>query len=87
MTDYKISPGLLAEITAERQRQIDKGYTAESDDNSCQHWRTKINTVVAIIKLCLNSRDYPAYRKCLKELVALALAACESYDRLNKTGE
>ncbi len=94
MTDYKISPELLAEITAERQRQIDKGHTAERDDNSFRnnqyHWGTKLNTAVFLVKRSLNDGDsparrkYPAYRKNLKEIAALAIAACESYDRIKK---
>ncbi len=84
MTDYKISTELLAEITAERQRQIDKG----TDDYPAQGGRCKdIIWAATRAKNCVVMNSLDAYRRRMKQIAALAIAACENYDRLNKTGE
>ncbi len=89
MTDYKISPELLTEITAERQRQIDDGFTAEWEDENktllC--WYRDVFYYLSTAQHTANTNLPARYRHHMARVLERAIAACESYDRLNKTGE
>lgn len=75
---------LVAELEQERQRQIDKGFGPEWDDDSktLEDWCNDIEAYVVWARQMYRMRSPEKYRRRMKQIAVLAIAACESFDRL-----
>jgi hypothetical protein len=77
--------GIFKEISDERDRHVAKGYDANFDDG--QGLTTFCDAIVAYstwAKQMINMESPKEYRKRMMQVAALAIAACESYDRKDK---
>ena len=75
---------IIDEVIAERQRQIDKGYFPLSWDDKTktfEDWCSDIEAYVAWARQMYRMKSPMKYRHRMKQIAALAVAACESYDR------
>ena len=82
-TEYRISQEITLELNAERLRQIAKGFDNEWDDESkyFADWCNDIEAYVVWARQMYRMRSPEKYRKRMLQIAALAIAACESYDR------
>lgn len=79
-----ISERVLCQLEAERNRQIDKGYTLEKDDEMKNHltWCSDIEAYCIWARQMGRMGALPKYRHRMMQIAALAIAACESFDRV-----
>ena len=76
---------VIHEVIAERQRQIEKGFTPEWDEEAKteEDWCNDIEAYIAWARQMYRMRSPKKYRHRMKQVAALAIAACESYDRIH----
>jgi len=81
-----IEPNLLAEIENERQRQVDKGHTPFTDclRKNPGIWCEDIYAYVIWAKQMDAMTSPERYRRRIMQVAALAIAACEAFDRENE---
>ena len=78
-----ISERALSQLEAERNRQIDKGYTPESDDTKdYNEWCNDIHAYCSWARQMCRMESPHKYRARMMQIAALAIAACESFDRV-----
>lgn len=78
---------VIAEVMTERQRQAGKGFNAEWDDTAktVEDWCNDIEAYVVWARQMHRMRSPEKYRRRMKQIAALAIAACESFDRKEKS--
>ena len=71
------------EIDNERKRQIEKGYNAKWDDEikTIEDFCNDIEAYVVWARQMHRMRSPEKYRRRMMQIAAIAIAACESYDR------
>jgi len=71
------------EITYERSRQRAKGFNANHDATKTpENWCNDIEAYVVWARQMSRMGSDKKYRKRMKQIAALAVAACESFDQL-----
>ena len=76
-TDY-----VLTEVSGERERQKSKGYDIVHDDaQGLDNFCDDIEAYTAWARQMFRMRSPSKYRKRMIQIAALAVAACESFDR------
>ena len=76
---------MIEEIKNERLRQIAKGYNADSDDNkTSDNWCNDIIAYAQWARQMGRMGSPEKYRRRMKQIAAMAISACESFDRLKK---
>jgi hypothetical protein len=78
--NYSLLMGTVAEIVHERQRQVEKGFTKEKDDDLMPHnWQ---DLLVRYVHKVEDAETPEEYRAQLVKIAAIAVAAVEAYDRV-----
>lgn len=73
---------VMHEVLEERGRQVDKGYTSDSDDDKQPfNWYEDIDSYNSWARLMLSMDSPDKARKRFVQIAALAVAAVESIDR------
>lgn len=82
ITDDLLKREMILELQRERLRQIEKGYVVDWDDTkSPENWCNDIEAYVIWARHMYRMRSPDRYRRRMKQIAVLAIAACESYDR------
>ncbi len=77
-----IAADVLSEINAERGRQITKGFNAAWDDTKTpESWCNDIEAYIVWARQMHRMRSPNKYLRRMLQVAALAIAACESFDR------
>ena len=81
-----IKDSTICELNKERERQIDKGFDNEWDDSfkTPDDWCTDIDAYVTWAKQMARMRSPEKYRRRMVQVATIAIAAIESFDRVNK---
>ena len=78
-----ISKEVLYQIEVERKKQISKGFIAEIDDTKGHlDWCADIEAYCAWARQMGRMTALTKYRHRMMQIAALAIAACESFDRV-----
>lgn len=86
MSDIITASFVLNEVIQERARQCDKWGGAQADDirKNPENWCNDIEAYIVWARQ-MHRRDSPdKYRYRMMQVAALAVAACESFDRIKE---
>jgi len=84
MSNEIITYEMFAELEAERIRQISKGFDDNWDDNekTTDDWCNDIEAYIVWARQMHRMRSAGKYRRRMKQIAVMAIAACASYDRM-----